>query len=308
MEKQNKIIHDLDVMNDASEVVHHDEPGIPIYIQWGLLSYFQNYRALCHWHDDIEWIYIKSGHMSYHINGQTVELHEGDCLMVNSRQLHYGFSDKHDESFYLCILFQPSMLFGSHVSRERYVDAFCDVAPDYYLLRSGTASADAVTEILLDIDNQKKAEHTYHYVLQQYELFLKLWKLTLTFPTAEALAHTDNDPDLKTQRKMVSFIKNNYGENISLDDIAAAGNVSRSKCCKLFKKYSNETPGNYLNEYRLEIASYLLTHSKESITTIALTCGFNHLSYFSKCFYEKYGVNPSKVRAGRHVQFQNLPL
>ena len=43
------------VMQDASEIVRYDEVGIPLYIREGLLSSYPDHRALCHWHEDIEW-------------------------------------------------------------------------------------------------------------------------------------------------------------------------------------------------------------------------------------------------------------
>ena len=57
------------IMRDASEIVRYDEVGIPLSIREGLLSAYPNHRALCHWHEDIEWVYIRSGQMNYYMNG-----------------------------------------------------------------------------------------------------------------------------------------------------------------------------------------------------------------------------------------------
>ena len=65
---------DVDIMQDASEIVHYDIMGTPIYIRKGLLSLYPDMRALCHWHEDIELIYILKGEMNYDINGKTVLL------------------------------------------------------------------------------------------------------------------------------------------------------------------------------------------------------------------------------------------
>ena len=46
------------VMQDASEIVRYDEVGIPLYIREGLLSSYPDHRALCHWHEDIEWVLL----------------------------------------------------------------------------------------------------------------------------------------------------------------------------------------------------------------------------------------------------------
>ena len=59
------------VMQDASEIVRYDEVGIPLYIREGLLSSYPDHRALCHWHEDIEWVQIRSGQMNYYINGKS---------------------------------------------------------------------------------------------------------------------------------------------------------------------------------------------------------------------------------------------
>ena len=74
------------IMQDASEIVRYDEVGIPLSIREGLLSAYPNHSALCHWHEDIEWVYIRSGQMNYYMNGKRVLLNTGEALMVNSRQ------------------------------------------------------------------------------------------------------------------------------------------------------------------------------------------------------------------------------
>ena len=90
-------------------------------------------------------------------------------------------------------------------------------------------------------------------------------------------------------------------EKLSLDEIAASGNVSRSKCCRIFKHYLQQSPIDFLNAYRLKISCSLLTATDKSVTEIALACGFNNLSYFSKYFCQHYGCTP---RAYRNRKYQ----
>ena len=85
-------------------------------------------------------------------------------------------------------------------------------------------------------------------------------------------------------------------DNIDLEDIAAAGNISRSKCCQIFKKYMQQSPVAYLNAYRMELSCNLLKTTSYSITSIATSCGYNHLSYFSKIFLKKFGCTPMEYR------------
>ena len=113
-----------------------------------------------------------------------------------------------------------------------------------------------------------------------------------SLPPVEGKPHTE----LNLQRAMVAYIRQNYGERLSLSDIASAGHVSRSRCCQMFRRHLQQTPVDYLNSYRLKTAANLLRGTNRTVTEIALSCGFNHLSYFSKMFLQVYGCTPKEYR------------
>ena len=73
-----KIIN-VDIMQDTSEIVHYDEMGIPLYVRIGELSFYPGKKALCHWHEDMEFIRILKGEMNYYVNGHNVL-----CLLYTS--------------------------------------------------------------------------------------------------------------------------------------------------------------------------------------------------------------------------------
>lgn len=105
-----------------------------------------------------------------------------------------------------------------------------------------------------------------------------------------------SNSDLEIQKNMVSFIYLHYAEQISLNEIAASGNVSRSKCCLIFKHYLQQSPVDFLNAFRLKTSCNLLRNTEKSVTEIAFSCGFNHLSYFSKLFIKNFGCSPREYR------------
>lgn len=96
---------------------------------------------------------------------------------------------------------------------------------------------------------------------------------------------------------MISFIYKNYNSKITLDEIAGSGNICRSKCCRIFSKYLMQSPIDFLNTYRLEMSRNMLSSTDKSITEIALSCGFNHLSYFSEMFQRQFKCTPSEYKA-----------
>ena len=75
----------MELKDDRSEKVHYDKPGYPIYIRNGRLSYYPNYAAPNHWHDDIELIMILAGEMKYNVNGEIINLSSGNGIFVNAR-------------------------------------------------------------------------------------------------------------------------------------------------------------------------------------------------------------------------------
>ena len=68
----------VDVMQDASEIVRYDETGIPLYIQTGELSRYPDRKALCHWHDDLEFIRIVPGEMKYNKQADLPQIPDAD--------------------------------------------------------------------------------------------------------------------------------------------------------------------------------------------------------------------------------------
>jgi AraC family transcriptional regulator, melibiose operon regulatory protein len=71
--------------SDASENVAYNNPDFPAYIKKGQLSNYPDFRAVSHWHDDLEFILILEGQMSYDVNGQKISLQTGEGIFVNSR-------------------------------------------------------------------------------------------------------------------------------------------------------------------------------------------------------------------------------
>lgn len=107
---------------------------------------------------------------------------------------------------------------------------------------------------------------------------------------------TGKNPQLDLERRMVAYIEENFASEMTLDEIAQSANVSRSTCCRLFRKYVHTSPIEFLNSYRLQVACGQLESTNLSITEIASNCGFNHVSYFSQLFVESFGDTPRAYR------------
>ena len=89
---------------------------------------------------------------------------------------------------------------------------------------------------------------------------------------------------------------NIFGEEITIKQAAELCFYSESHFMKYFKQYAGMPFIQYLNDYRLTRAGEFLQNTEESVTQIALKCGFENLSYFNRLFRRKFGVTPGQYR------------
>lgn len=283
----------VDLKDDRSEIVHYDYEEYPIYIRKALLSSYDNFEAPLHWHDDIEFILILHGQMSYNINDKIITLRQGDGVFVNTKQLHCGFSKNKSECEFICVLIHPIILCISHAFEKDFIIPVLQNRDIPYIKL--TADIPWQNEIINSITNIYNAKNTASAPIEVSSLFLKIWSLIFNNTKSTAVQQIQN-VDLTVLKNMIGFIQKFYKEKITLDDIAKSGAVGKSKCCKLFEKHIGTTPNAYLIQYRLYQSIWYLKNTDMTITQIAHTVGFSGSSYFAETFKKRYNITPSEYK------------
>ena len=279
--------------SDASEKVDYNVPKFPAFIKKGQLSNYPNFRAVSHWHDDLEFIMILDGQMNYDVNGQKSTLHTGEGIFLNSRCFHYGYSDAKTDCLFICILLSPQLL-----SINDYIIQNClnpIIKNKHFSFQKLSPAIQWQNSVLLDL------EMLYENTTDKIQPFTILEKTAHIFQLlSENMRflpdYDKNEDNILALTAMIGYIQKNFANKILLKDISSAGNCCKTKCTALFQKYLNCSPILYLNQYRLEKSVFLLKNTSMSITEIAYACGFSNTSYFCISFRQNYNVTSNKYR------------
>ncbi|WP_444895070.1 helix-turn-helix domain-containing protein [Microbulbifer sp. SSSA005] len=97
-------------------------------------------------------------------------------------------------------------------------------------------------------------------------------------------------------KKPVEYIKNNYSQPITVEQLAEVASLSVSALERRFKKYLEKTPMQFVREVRLENSRRMLVDTQRPISEIAYRVGFPSHSYFSRHFKTMFGQLPAIYR------------
>jgi AraC-like DNA-binding protein len=102
---------------------------------------------------------------------------------------------------------------------------------------------------------------------------------------------------LKSDAPVLSQIMEaNFCYNLALEEFARLSHRSLSTFKRDFRKHYNQSPGKWLLQKRLEYSAVLLKNPALNVSQVALDCGFEDLSHFSRAFKEKFGTSPANYR------------
>ena len=103
-------------------------------------------------------------------------------------------------------------------------------------------------------------------------------------------------------REALSFIEQNFQNDISVEDIARFCGLNRSYFGKIFKDTVGRSPQDFLMNYRMVKATELLKMTQLSIGDISNAVGYSHQLHFSRAFKNIYGVSPRDWRKTHMIQ------
>lgn len=116
----------------------------------------------------------------------------------------------------------------------------------------------------------------------------------------EHFKDTSEDKESNGQRHFISrvesYITENISNDISLNSVAEAMNISPNYLSKIFKEETGESFSGFVQDKKLERAAELLLTTKYSVSEISKMAGYANEAYFSKLFKSRYSTTPGQYR------------
>ncbi len=253
-----------------------------------------NAKAYWHYHPEVEIVYIKNGFGNRYVGNHISKFEDGDLILMGPNIPHFGYEFGHqDVKEEIVVQFKKDLV-------KTNVGLMPELEPVNALIDKSKAGLAFYGETrdfigneleLMDKKNPFDRLQSMFNVLQilaqseEYEI-LNANGITLVI---------QNQNDIRINQ-VYQYVKENYDSGISLDEISQIAHMTVPAFCRYFKKYTQKTFTQFVNEFRIGQAIRLFSMGNKTITEIASEVGFNNFSHFNKQFKRVTGKAPSMYK------------
>ncbi len=253
-----------------------------------------NTDNIWHYHPEIEMVFINGGAGKRRIGSHISYYTDGDLILIGSNLPHCGFTDKFTGNKNEILVQMKADFLGEsffNIPEMKKIQNLLEVA------KGGIAFSGITKQILGDKMEDLEYQNDFERILSILHILNEL-ALSDEFKVlnAEGFSLETEVKDNDRINIIFNFVKNNFQEDIPLAEIADMVSMTVPSFCRYFKKITNKTFVQFVNERRLVHASKLLTEQTMSISEVCFECGFNNFSHFNKSFKAFTGQNPSDYR------------
>lgn len=262
------------------KVLYYDKPGSECYTNK-------------HWHKNLEIDYVVKGQMWTMQDNKDRDIGEGDYVVVNCESIHQTCGKYPNENVkYLVVLFSYN-----------YIKQYFPNVDDYCFdpLKNDSARVkirQLLKSIVYEIENPSEFSNLKNNSYMT-EIMVELFTKCREERPEENRKHTE---DLEYARKAMEFIRENYKEKISLDDISAYVGLTPTYFSRYFKQATNKTFKKYISLVRLENALLDIQNKGMSESAAAVANGFPSVKSFIETFKQVYKCSLSEYYKKYHEE------
>lgn len=282
------------------------EHGSALTIKHHNVKFFPN---PLHYHKEFELAYIVEGHGTRYVGSSIKSYKKGDLVLVGEQLTHVWISDavfyEENDQYTQAIVVKFCADFAGNdflkLPEAYAMSKTLDDASGGLRIRGKTR--DAIAKILYNMLDQTPIEQ----ILSLMQILNLMSTSKEKFVLSNYDLHKSSNPKEKDRmNRLIKHTTLHFRRNISLEEIAAVANLSKSAFCRYFKNTVKKSYIEFLYEIRVEYACKLLLENDLDMTQICYDSGFNNPSAFSQTFKKIKGVSPNKYRQMNSIAKQVL--
>ena len=263
------------------------------YVEHKKFQYFTNPLQF---HPDIEILLIIRGTGTRFIGDSIGHFAPGDLVIIGQNVPHVWYSDEKytnkNNNLFSEIIF---ILFKTEIFGEQFwqLPESKSILKLIQLSQRGIKLTGKTREKITSLMGAISNSNGFKRVTLLLSILEKMAsQKEYQFLSSPIIRGAINENDSVRLNKVYKYVINNYHQEITLKKVAALANFSTPAFCKYFKKRTNKTFIQFLNEIRIAHACRLLAEEDHSVATICYTCGYTNVSYFIKQFKAITGFTP----------------
>jgi len=262
-----------------------------------VINTFEDFDYPAHWHNAIEIVYCMENGIDVRIGNMDIQLDEKDILFICPGEIH-GFRAQEIKGKRVFIQFNIISLDELDEIKNAFnpfVNTFKLSSAKHHMLYE-KISKQLIN--IIDAYNKKEPSYSLYLKARIYDIFFLLSTNTdIDIMTDDRKGGKKRVHGLERLNNGLSFLENNYANNITLKDAAAAAGFSEYHFSRLFREVTGKNFLEYLNEFRIREAEKLLKKTDISISEAAYAVGFNNTTTFNRIFKAINGCTPTSYKA-----------
>ena len=248
-----------------------------------------------HFHEFDKVVVLLSGHVDYTVEDITYALKPWDVLLVKHHTIHKALIDK-TEPYDRVIIYLDGKYFDRIMPNAGLMDCFEKADKDgRQRITPDDGQQERLAAALEDYEAAMRDEELGAEAIrdtQMVKLLVLINRIYASGSTAPDRAEATRDPKIAA---VLSYINENLGRELSVDELAEQAYLSRYHFMRLFKAQTGSTVHAYVRQKRLLYAARLIREG-ESAARAAAESGFSDYSAFHRAFRECFGISPGQLK------------